>query len=76
MDSKQNKGAAADQAIQAYDAFLFSSFGRQFDAGKADALAFDALTACAEAARDRSVNQFTRDTYAGLREQFALISNI
>lgn len=42
---------SADKAVAAYDAFIFSAVGRQFDAFKADCLASDAADACAKAAR-------------------------
>jgi hypothetical protein len=68
------KHEAADKAIQAYDAFIFSSIGRPFNSFKADMLALSALEACKEAAADYSVNQHTRCHYARLRDQFALIA--
>lgn len=68
-----SKYQAADQAVKAYDAFIFSSVGFAFDADRADLLAINAAEACAQAARDRSVNQFTRDHYRALRDQFAAI---
>lgn len=41
----------ADKAVAAYDSFVFSSIGRQFDAFKADCLALDAAEACGKASR-------------------------
>ena len=67
------KYAAADQSIAAYDAFIFSSVGRSFDANKADALAAVAMVDCEEAARDRSVNQVTRNAYKAHAEEFRAI---
>jgi hypothetical protein len=63
------KYQAADQAVQAYDSYVFSSVGRPFDSDRANLLAFYAVEACAAAARDRTVNQVTRDYYASLRDQ-------
>jgi len=67
------KHQAADKAIAAYDAFVFASVGRQFDAHKADTLAAAAALECSTAARDRTVNQFTRDHYRELAVQFNAI---
>lgn len=68
-----NKTQAADRSIAAYDAFVFASVGRQFDANKADALAAVAVVDCEVAARDRSINQTTRNIYAALRDEFRAI---
>lgn len=64
---------AADQSIANYDAFIFSSVGRAFDANKADALAAIAVVDCDEAARDRTVNQVTRDHYRKQAAEFRAI---
>jgi hypothetical protein len=63
----------ADSSMAAYDAFIFSSVGRPFDANKADALAASAVNACEVASRDRSVNQFTRDYYCTQAANFRAI---
>lgn len=63
----------ADRSIARYDAYVFASVGRSFDAGKADTLAAVAFVDCEVAARDRSVNQFTRNAYALLAAQFKAI---
>jgi len=67
------KYQSADQSIGAYDAFIFSSVGRPFDANKADTLAAIAAVDCDEAARDRTVNQFTRDYYRAQAAEFRAI---
>lgn len=67
------KYQAADQSIAAYDAFIFSAVGRPFDANKADTLAAVAVVDCDEAARDRTVNQVTRDYYRSMATEFRAI---
>lgn len=61
-----NTYTAANQSIENYDAYVFASVGRSFDANRADTLAAVAIVDCEIASRDRSVNQCTRDYY---REQ-------
>ena len=68
-----NTYTAADKSIAAYDAYVFASVGRSFDANKADTLAAVAVVDCEVAARDRKVNQATRDFY---RAQAALFRAI
>lgn len=63
----------ADRSIAAYDAFIFAAVGRSFDANKADLLASTAMLDCEDAARDRSVNQATRDYYREMRDEFRAI---
>jgi hypothetical protein len=67
------KYQAADRAIAAYDAFIFASVGRAFDADKADTLAAVAVAECEAAARDRTVNQCTRDLYRAQAAEFRAI---
>lgn len=67
------KYQAADRSIASYDAFIFSAVGRPFDANKADTLAAIAAVDCEEAARDRTVNQFTRDQYRNQAVEFRAI---
>jgi hypothetical protein len=69
-----NKQQQADQAIKAYDAYIFSTFFPAFDAFKADQLAAGAVDACQAAARDRTANEATRTYYADLRDQFRAIA--
>jgi hypothetical protein len=65
----------ADRAIAAYDAFVFAAVGRTVEnfADRADCLALIAALECDVAARDRTVNQFTRDFY---REQARFMRQI
>ncbi len=67
------KYAAADQAIAAYDAFIFASVGRAFNSLTADLLAESAADACKIAARDRSINATTRKFYREHATEFAAI---
>lgn len=67
------KYQAADTSIAAYDAYVFASVGRSFDANKADTLAAVAVVDCEVAARDRSVNQVTRAYYAERAAEFRTI---
>lgn len=64
------KYTQADQAIAAYDYFIRTSAGRPFDSAHADLLAMDAAEACDVAARDRTVNQATRDIYRAKAVEF------
>jgi hypothetical protein len=56
----------ADLAVKAYETAVFSAVGHNDEATttRLTVLEFDALDACTEAARDRTVNQTTRDYYA------------
>lgn len=67
------KYQAADQSIANYEAYVFASVGHGFSADKADALAAVAVLDCRAAARDRSVNVFTRKHYARMAVEFAAI---
>lgn len=53
----------ADRSIAAYDAALFDAVGRSGQSGRLNLLAAAAQLDCTVAARDRSVNQATRDYY-------------
>lgn len=66
---------SADRAILAYDSYVFSSVGRSFAADKADLLAANAAIACEVAARDRRVNQFTRNFYRARAAEFIGIAS-
>lgn len=68
--------AHADAAIRAYDAFVFAAVGRQvqnFDE-RADTLAAVAWASCDAAAKDRTVNAFTRKFYRELAAEFHAIA--
>jgi hypothetical protein len=56
----------ADAAIKAYEAMVFAAVGHNDEATTTRILVLevDALDACEQAARDRSVNQVTRNYYA------------
>ena len=56
----------ADKAIKAYEACVFTAVGFMNEKTETRILVLevDALDACEQAARDRSVNQCTRDYYA------------
>lgn len=60
------KYALADAAIAAYETALFAAVGRMNESteNRLALLEFYAIEACTAAARDRSVNQFTRNHYA------------
>lgn len=64
----------ADAAIRAYDSFIFAAVGRPFDSERADLLAASAWACCAAAAKDRSVNAFTRGFYRALAAEFHSIA--
>jgi hypothetical protein len=64
---------AADKSIGAYDAYIFASVGRSFDANRANALAAAAVVDCETAAHDRSINQFTQNHFRAQAEEFRAI---
>jgi hypothetical protein len=68
------KISAADKSINAYDQYVFSCVGRSFDANKADALAAIASIDCEAAAKNKAVNQFTRNIYKAKAEEFKRIA--
>jgi hypothetical protein len=56
----------AETAIAVYEVAVFSAVGHndKITATRIEVLGVDALDACSKAARDRTVNQVTRDYYA------------
>ena len=67
------KFQAADTAIAAYDAYVFASFGRSFDAEKADTLAAVCVVECEIAAKDRTEPASYRKDYANNAKYFRAI---
>lgn len=63
----------ADKAIAHYEAYVFASVGRAFDAFKADQLADSAAEACRVAARAEKLAGF-RAFYAERAAEFAAIA--
>ncbi len=51
MKNAANIAKQAEQAVEAYDAYVFSPVGHPFDGDKADTLAAVAWVACEDAAK-------------------------
>jgi len=63
----------ADKAVEAYDAFVFTSVGREFNQGRADVLAWVAADECKKAARDKALNHMTQMYYHEQAKNFVAI---